>query len=176
MRFLSDSVELGVNVASKSLINLAVQLRNAQKIDESLRKLLEDVTVMLGTMAVFVAPIVLGVVGSMQRMIMNSLTATTSTEAASTVNVNLPGVNVGSLTDMFKSEAIKQTADPTTFILVMGIYVIEVVGLLTYFNSQIEDTRNELHTWTSIAKALPIAILLYCAVVYVTGSFLGGTG
>jgi len=175
MRFLADSVELGVNVASKSLINLAVQLRNAQKIDEALRKLLEDVTVMLGTMAIFVAPIVLGVVSSMQRMIMNSLASTAPGESVAPT-ANLPGVNVAGLTDVFKSEALKQTADPTTFIFIMGIYVIEVVALLTYFNSQIEDTRNKLHTWTSIAKALPIAVGLYCIVVYVTGSFLGGTG
>ncbi|MFH0923065.1 MAG: type II secretion system F family protein [Candidatus Micrarchaeota archaeon] len=178
MRFLSDSVELGVNVASKSLINLAVQLRNAQKIDEALRKMLEDVTVMLGTMAIFVAPVVLGVVSSMQRMIMNSLASTTPTSdvAAATQGITLSGVNVQGLTDVFKSSALSETADPTTFIFIMGIYVVEVVTLLTYFNSQIEDTRNNLHTWTSIAKALPVAIILYCVVVYITGQFLGGTG
>ncbi|MFH0974126.1 MAG: type II secretion system F family protein, partial [Candidatus Micrarchaeota archaeon] len=73
MRFLADSVELGVNVAARSLITLSLQMRNAKKIDESLKRLLEDVTTMLKTMATFVAPIVLAVVSAMQKMILSSI-------------------------------------------------------------------------------------------------------
>lgn len=172
MQFLVGSIDLGVNVAAKSLINLAMQLRNSQKIDESLKRLLQDVTTMLSTMATFVAPIVLAVVSAMQRLIINSLAGastedTEATQAAGTQGFQLSG--------MFgRKEALKDMADPATFITIMGIYVMEVVILLTYFNSQIEETNNELHTYTSIAKALPLAVFLYCVVVYFASSMLGG--
>jgi len=175
LQFIIDAVQLGVNVAAKSLISLSMQLRNAQKTDESLRRLLGDVTTMLKTMSVFVAPIVLGVVSAMQRIIINSLSKQTSAESAIP---QIQGTGVSGfqgLTQLFKgSKVLETTADPATFVFIMGVYVIEVVAILTYFNSQIEDTNNYLHTWVSIALALPVAVLLYCAVVFLSTSVIGG--
>ncbi|MEM4255341.1 MAG: type II secretion system F family protein [Candidatus Norongarragalinales archaeon] len=174
LQFMIDAVQLGVNVAAKSLIGLSMQLRNAQKTDQALRALLADVTTMLKTMSVFVAPIVLGVVSALQRIIVNSLSQQSG--AGSTLP-QLEGTGAGGfsgLTKLFsQSDALKSTADPATFVFIMGVYVIQVVAILTYFNSQIEDTNNKLHTYVSIAKALPIAILLYCAVVFFSANFIG---
>ncbi len=175
LQFMIDAVQLGVNVAAKSLIGLSMQLRNAQKTDQSLRALLADVTTMLSTMSIFVAPIVLGVVSALQRIIVNSLSQQSGVE---TSLPQLEGTGAGGfagLTKLFsQSDALKSTADPATFVFIMGVYVIQVVTILTYFNSQIEDTNNYLHTYVSIAKALPVAIILYCTVVFVSASFIGG--
>ncbi|MFH0835605.1 MAG: hypothetical protein V1834_00390, partial [Candidatus Micrarchaeota archaeon] len=73
----------------------------------------------------------------------------------------------------FCSSGKSTTADPATFVLIMGIYVIEVVALLTYFNSQVEDTNNKLHTFTSIGKTLPIAAILFSLVVYFASTVVG---
>ncbi|MBI4360566.1 hypothetical protein HY572_02210 [Candidatus Micrarchaeota archaeon] len=178
MRFLVDSVDLGVNVASKSLISLSLQLRNAEKINESLRKLLQDVTVMLSTMSAFVAPIVLGVVSAMQRLIISSIAsqASSGVEAGAAADVGgLGGLGGGGgLNQLFSAKALASAAEPGAFILILGVYVMQIVFLLTYFNSQIEDTGNELHTYTSIAKTLPLAVGLYCLTVYFTGGFFTG--
>lgn len=174
MRVLVDSVELGVNVAAKSLIQLSLQIRNAQKVDEALRRLLEDVTTMLKTMAVFVAPIVLAVVAGMQRIIINSLSASCGSQAA-TQGAGVSGnVGFGTAGNVFcNKEVLAAAADPATFAFIMGIYVMEIVIILTYFNSQIEDANNKLHTWTSIAYSLPIAVLIYAIVsILVTSSLL----
>ena len=58
----------------------------------------------------------------------------------------------------------------------MGVYVIEVVILLTYFNSQIEDPKNKLYSAISISKALPVATILFALVAFFAASFLGGIG
>ncbi|OIO26587.1 hypothetical protein COU38_03695 [Candidatus Micrarchaeota archaeon CG10_big_fil_rev_8_21_14_0_10_54_18] len=174
MQFLVDSIELGVNVAAKSLINLSMQMRNSKKINDSLKRLLQDVTTMLSTMATFVAPIVLAVVSAMQRLIIGSLSTAGGGEATESAmeTAGTQGFNIG---NMFgNAEALKANADPATFAFIMGIYVFEIVILLTYFNSQIEDTNNDLHTYTSIAKSLPLAVILYCVVVYATSLLLGG--
>ena len=172
LSILVDSVQLGVNVAAKSLMSLSMQLRNAQKIDESLKRLLEDVTVMLNTMATFIAPVVLAVVSSMQQMIINSISSTASQSSGGSP----PGTTGfgGGMTSLFSKKP--DTADPATFSLIMGMYVIEIVFLLVYFNSQVEDTNNPLHTYVSIAKALPVAMLLYCATIFATGQALVGAG
>ncbi len=183
MRILVDSVELGVNVAAVSIINLAMQIRNAQKIDEMLKRLLEDVTTMLKTMGTFIAPIVLAVVTSLQRIILSSLTGNCGDESAGALAqgaTSLPGVGGGlggsGIQQLFCNIDPKTAVGPGEFTLVMGVYVIEVVVLLTYFNAQIEDSNNELHTMMSIAKALPIAVILFSAVAYFASSFLGAAG
>ena len=78
------------------------------------------------------------------------------------------------MTTLFQNKP--EGADPATFSLIMGMYVLEVIYILVYFNSQIEDTNNPLHTYVSIAKAMPLGMFLYCATVYFTGAALGGTG
>ncbi len=179
MRFLADSVELGVNVAARSLITLSLQMRNAKKIDDSLKRLLEDVTTMLKTMATFVAPIVLAVVSAMQKMILSSIAQSGAGAAESgALNSQMSSAGIGGLgglQSMFANpEIAKQSADPATFTFIMGLYVIEIVALLTYFNAQIEDPRNRLHVYVSISKALPIAVLLYCVAAFFTAGSIGG--
>jgi len=174
MQIMVDSVELGVNVAAKSLLSLSLQIRNQQKIDEMLRKLLSDVTMMLGTMSMFIAPIVLAVVGALQRMVTGAITSscTTQNAAAGTASTaSMGGISAVSFCPAGKNIS-DISADPATFVTIMGIYCIEIVILLTYFNSQIEDTNNKLHTYTSIAYALPIATFLYVAVSFAVGMFM----
>jgi hypothetical protein len=181
MRILVDSVQLGVNVAAISLINLAMQIRNAQKIDTMLRRLLEDVTTMLKTMGTFIAPIVLAVVTSLQRVILTSLTSNCGDQSAGAVAngaTSVPGVS-GSLggsgiSSVFCNIDPKSAVSPGEFTLVMGIYVIQVVILLTYFNAQIEDSNNKLHTMMSVAMAVPVAAILFSIVAYFASTFLSG--
>jgi len=177
MQFLVDSVDLGVDVAARSLISLSLQLRNSEKINESLRKLLQDVTVMLSTMASFIAPIVLGVVSAMQRLIITSIASQGGSGvdpgAAAGTGGGLGGLGGGGFGNLFNPAALEKAAEPGLFILILGIYVLEVVILLSYFNAQIEDTDNELHNYTSIAKNVPLAVILYCGTVYLASSFFG---
>ena len=175
MQIMVDSVELGVNVAAKSLLSLSLQIRNQQKIDEMLRKLLSDVTMMLGTMSMFIAPIVLAVVSALQRMVTGAISSSCASQSASESTASTAstgGLSTG-MSFCPEGKSISEiSADPATFIIIMGIYCIEIVILLTYFNSQIEDTNNELHTYMSIAYALPVAAFLYVAVSFAVGMFM----
>jgi hypothetical protein len=174
MQIMVDSVELGVNVAAKSLLSLSMQIRNQQKIDEMLRKLLSDVTTMLGTMSMFIAPIVLAVVSALQRMVTGAITSSCATQSASAGTAATSGVaGFSAISFCPAGKDVSQiSADPATFVIIMGVYCIEIVILLTYFNSQIEDTNNELHTYVSVAYALPIAAFLYVAVSFAVGMYM----
>ncbi len=176
LKIMVDSVSLGTNVASKSLIGLAVQLRNSEKIDTMLRQLLEDVTSMLGTVSTYIAPVVIGVVASLQQVVSSSFanscsSSTLNSSATQTTTTS----NLGPLSSMGSSNfgnflcpsgKAAPSLSPAFFILIMGVYVIEAAVILTYFNSQIEDSNNPLHSWMSIARALPIATLIFAAVAY----------
>lgn len=176
LKIMVDSVSLGTNVASKSLVGLAVQLRNSEKIDVMLRQLLEDVTSMLGTVSTYIAPVVIGVVASLQQVVSTSFANSCSSQALN-VSTSTP-INTGGLGGfssigasnfgnfLCPSGKAAPSLSPAFFILIMGVYVIEAAVILTYFNSQIEDSNNPLHSWMSIARALPIATIIFSAVAY----------
>ncbi len=175
LRITIDSIGLGVNVAAKSLIGLALQLRNSEKIDQLLRNLLASVTSMLKTMGTFIAPIVLGVVTSLQGVIVNALSANCADVPAQTTPPGAAGFGGGNLSSLFCKPAGEEAAstDPALFTFIMGIYVVEVVVILTYFNSQIEDSNNKLFTYIEIAKALPIATIIFALVAYFASAGIG---
>lgn len=177
MKIMVDAVELGVNVAAKSLISVAVQIRDSQKLDEMLKKLLEDVTMMLKTMSTFVAPIVLGIVGAMQRLISSSISGLATPEAETAgPGVSMTGFgDTSQIMNIFsQSGAVAQSATPGEFMAIMGLYVIQITMLLTYINSQIEDGNNLLHAYLSISSALPVAIVFYAIVAYLSGTMFSG--
>ncbi|VVB70974.1 Uncharacterised protein [uncultured archaeon] len=175
LKVMSDSVGLGVNVAAKSIINLSIQIRDAQKIDENLRKMLSEITSMLSTMATFVAPIVLAVVAVMQSVILGSI-GNSSGSGALQSNFNSGASSqlggLSSFSGFLSSSATQNTVDPATFSLIMGVYVLEIVILLTFLNSQIEDSNNDLSTYLNIAGSVPIATLMFCISSFIVGLFL----
>ncbi|MFH1106372.1 MAG: hypothetical protein V1787_00600 [Candidatus Micrarchaeota archaeon] len=176
-RLMVDSVELGVNVAAKSLMSLSFQMRNAQKIDETLRRLLADITTLLSTMSTFVVPVVIAVVSSLQTIIINSFAGMSLGDSLGNTNVQLGGLSFKGFSSLLDTSGIRETtASPGEFLLIMGLYVVEVVILLTYFNSQVEDSNNKLHTYTSIAKTLPIAAIIFAVTAFLASSTLSGFG
>ncbi|MDD5163864.1 MAG: hypothetical protein PHD95_06710, partial [Candidatus ainarchaeum sp.] len=124
MKILVDSVELGVNVAARTLISLSLQLRNAEKVNKMLSTLISDVVSMMQTMVVFIAPIVLGVTTALQKVVMVTLAGIASSEITQTVgggavsetgfSLPLKGISV---------EAFKTMVSPVQFLLIVTIYV-----------------------------------------------------
>ncbi len=179
MKTLVNASELGSSVAARSLIGLSVQIRNSEKVDLNLRKLLADVTSLLGTMATFVAPIVLAVVGGMQGMIASSI-AGAAQQGSGVGNLEEAGVQapgfgaLGAGSSGLGKEAAQ--LDPQLFTIVLGVYLIEVVVLLLYFNSQVEEPGNKIYAAIQITKSLPIAAILFSVISIIAALILAGAG
>src|SRR3989344_1322072 len=83
MKMLVDSVQLGVNVAARTLISLSIQLQNAEKVANQLKILVSDVTGTMKTMTLFIAPIVLGITTSLQRVVIVTIASIASSDIVS---------------------------------------------------------------------------------------------
>jgi hypothetical protein len=196
MQLLVDSVNLGVNVAARSLISLSLQLSNSEKVSKMLSTLVSDITSMMKTMAVFIAPVVLGITTSLQRIVMlvlgniatqNTLQSTsidlsfltqTSSELGQYVNLETAKTFSSSITQigsLITPEAIAKIVSPSQFILIVTVYVIELVIILMYFTTKIEED-NEVLARVNIAKALPIAVTVFVLSVIASKLFVGGFG
>ena len=181
MRILVDSVNLGVNVAARTLISLSLQLRNNEKVNRELKAMISDTTGMMRTMSIFIAPIVLGVTTALQKVVMLTMNAIQKNNIGSTVQAlgdagtSIPGgVSLGGLKDsasMFTGGAADIVA-PWQFLIIVATYVLQLVFIMVYFSSKIEEDNDVLFR-LNLAKALPIATTVFLVSVMASSAVVG---
>ncbi|MFH1587119.1 MAG: hypothetical protein ABID38_04640 [Candidatus Diapherotrites archaeon] len=174
MKLLVDSVSLGVNVAARSMISLSIQLTNADKVNKNLRVLVSDITGMMKTMSIFIAPIVLGITTSLQRIVIVTISQLASSNILENdLPIDSGGFSDVSLTSFFSVESFKSIATPTEFIIIVGIYILELVFIMVYFTSKIEED-NDLLFKVNFARFLPIAIAVFVITMMISNIVMGG--
>ncbi len=180
MRIMVDSVRLGVNVAARTLISLSLQLSNNEKVNRTLKALISDTTSMMKTMAVFISPVVLGVTTALQKVVMLTLSTIHSSNTdkmlgAMDASVVGTPVDITAITEGFSIEAVQFDAmiKPWQFLVIVAIYVIELVVIMVYFTTKIEED-NRLLFAINLAKALPVAIAVFLVSVIASGLVVGG--
>ena len=174
MQLMVDSVQLGVSVAAKTLMSYSLQLRNTDEVNKMLSNLVSDTVNTLSSMSKFIAPIVLGITTALQKIVISTLTSISNSgtlsdisQMAESIKTGVSGagmgsINTGNLTSFgdISPEIISQIASPTVFMIIVAIYVIQIVIIMTYFTTKIEQDNNTL-VKLRIAKTLPIAVVLF---------------
>ncbi len=173
MQLLVDSVQLGVGVAAKTLMSYSLQLRNTDEVNKMLSTLIKDITSTLSSMAKFIAPIILGITTALQKIVVSTLISISESgtlqemeqtmQSISTAGVGMEGVDMaGAMSGMatIDTEIIATIASPTTFTIIVAIYVIQIVLIMTYFTTMIEQD-NMVLVKLRIAKTLPVSIVLF---------------
>lgn len=163
MQLLVDSVSLGVEVASRTLMSLSLQMENMDKVNKSLKNLVSDVTTTMSTMAIFIGPIVLGITVALQKVVMMTLAGVVADPAV--VNADSIGDLAGtgmSINNLFQLDVatFQSFASPLMFLLIIAIYVAEIVIIMMYFTVKVQEDNNLLFRVT-LARALPIAVIIF---------------
>jgi hypothetical protein len=174
MRLLVDSVGLGVEVASRTLMSLSLQMENMDKVNKSLKEMVSDVTTTMQTMAIFIAPMVLGITTALQKVVIMTLAQVVGSD------VGAGGENVGDLagnmnmSSLFKIDitVFKTFATPLMYMIIIGIYVALIVIILTYFTTKIKED-NDLLFRINLSKSLPIAMAVYLVTTIVANLAIG---
>jgi hypothetical protein len=166
MRLLVDSVSLGVEVASRTLMSLSLQMENMDKVNKSLQEMVSDVTTTMQTMALFIAPMVLGITTALQKVVIMTLASVVTSPEADIETIGNSAQNIGggafNMQSLFKVnfETFRSFATPLEYMLIVGIYVALIVIILTYFTSKIKED-NDLVFRLNLAKGLPVAMAVY---------------
>ncbi len=190
MRLLVDSVTLGVEVASRTLMSLSLQMENMDKVNKSLKDMVSDVTTTMSTMAIFIAPMVLGITTALQKVVLNTLGSVVSSpslEATGSVGDISGGAGsqilqstglgggMGDINSIFSVsiDAFRSFATPLEYMLIIGTYVAMIVIILTYFTVKIKED-NDLIFRVTLAKQLPIAMAVYLFTTVAANLMVGG--
>ncbi len=156
MRLFVEGIQKSQKAVSISIIRIADHLKELQAVEKKINDTLFMLTSTLrSTVAVF-APLIGGITLSITKLISNildDLSGKISTfSGLSTSSYSMPGI-----TNTFSIENIRTEY----FVLVIGIYILELVFLLTRFTNGIDEGDDKALYMYSLGKVLPVSIIVF---------------
>ncbi|MBT4135380.1 hypothetical protein HOD75_02385 [archaeon] len=169
MRILIESVKKGLKVAAQSLMSISEYVRNLQKINERLRDLLADVVSDMSSNMTFLAPLLAGIVVGLASMITAILGKLSGLITGGT-DIEVLGGDISTITTLF--DQLKMVP-PYYLQIAIGIYLIQIVFVLTGTLVTIDAGEDKLMQTYKTAKNLLRSSILYLIVALVSIVVLG---
>lgn len=169
MKILVESVKKGLQVAARSLISISDYIKNIKKIDDRMKDLLADILSDMKSNMVFLAPLLSGIIMGLSVMIttiIGGLTKFTGNigEGAD-VEGMMGGVGGGGFMDLFQ---IYEMIPPYWLQIIIGLYLIEIVFILTSTLVTIKSGKDDLESTYETALNLQKAITFYFIVALIS--------
>jgi hypothetical protein len=165
MRILIESVKKGLKVAAQSLMSISEYVRNIQKINERLRDLLADVVSDMRSNMTFLAPLLAGIVVGLTAMITGILG-----QLKELTDVGGEGAvaglgNLGTITQLFN---VENMIPPYQMQIAIGIYIIEIIFILTGALVTIDAGEDKLRNTYEIGRSLMRGSMLYLIMAFIS--------
>ncbi len=161
MKVLIESSRKGNKIVAQSLISISNYVERIHKVDERLRDLLSEIISSMKAQINFLAPAIAGIVVGIGAMIVNVVVGLTSRLGAFTLgDANSVEVQdqLRTVTEMFNVEGLI----PSYFFqIVVGLYIVQIVYVLTVLSNGIEYGSDELNRRDLLGKNLFRSVLLY---------------
>lgn len=164
MKILIESVKKGLQVAARSLMSISEYIKNINKINERMRDLMAEVISDMKNSMVFTAPLLAGIViglGSMIAIVLIKLKD--MFEATGDFSIGAFG-SVDNLLHMF---AIENIIPPYFVQLVIGIFLVEVVFILSNTLVTVDAGEDKLKTVNETGKNLGRGIIIYLIFAFI---------
>lgn len=170
MNVLVQSSKKGPIIVSKALISISDYVDRINNINERLKDLLADITSSMKSQIKFLTPVIAGVVvgiGCMITMIIGNL----GTQMSNVVGDESGSMtSVGSIGELFP---IDKVMPPYFFQIVVGLYVVEIVIILTILSTAIEDGLDKLTQDYNLGKNLYTSLTFYFIIALVVTIIFG---
>ncbi|HLD88828.1 MAG TPA: hypothetical protein VI894_01340 [Candidatus Nanoarchaeia archaeon] len=165
MKVLIESSKKGPMIASQALISVSEYIKEIHRVDERLKDLLADVISSMKSQISFLTPVIAGIVVGITSMITTILgklgTQIQTISQAGAGAGTQAGLGGAGLIGLF-GEGI-----PTYFFqIVVGIYVVQIVFILTILTNGIENGEDKLSERYQLGTNLMRSTILYCIVSF----------
>jgi Flp pilus assembly protein TadB len=165
MKILVESVKKGLNVAARSLMSISEYVKNIRKINDRLNDLLAEIISDMKSNMTFLAPLLSGIILGLSGMIssiLGSLGAMTDSMGGGADDILTGGIS-GLLGGFFDPVLMI----PTYWLsVVIGIYLIQIVFILTSTLVTIKSGRDPLQTTSETGKNLKYTMILYFIIAF----------
>ena len=156
MKVLVESAKKGPSVVSKSLISISAYVNRIHTVNERLKDLLAEVISSMKSQISFLTPIIAGIVVGLASMIVTVISKLS--EQFSSFTAEGTQFDVAAIVDIFK---IQEVIPSFYFQLIVGVYVVQVVILLTVLYNGVENGPDKLNEQHLIGKNLYRSVPLY---------------
>ena len=163
MRILIESVKKGLNIAAISLMSISQYVKNIQKITDRLKDLLAEVISEMKSNMTFLAPLLLGIVVGLSAMITSILSRLDIIKEAG----GAAATQLGGIGDFLGIFDVINMIPPYFLQIAVGIYLIEVIFILTGSLVSIDSGEDKLEKMSKTGKNLRRGIILYFLVALV---------
>ena len=158
MEVLLESSRKGPQVVAKSLISISQHVSNIHRVDERLKDLLSEIISSMKSQIYFMAPVIAGIVVGISSMIVTIISKLGDLVQQQAAQGSVELGNIGVVTDLFN---INDVVPGYFFQIVVGIYVVQIVYILTVLGNGIENGADKLSEEYALGKNLQRSILLY---------------
>lgn len=170
MKILVESARKGLEVAARSLMSISEYVKNIHKIEERLRDLLAEVVSDMKSNMTFLAPLLAGVVVGLAAMITSILNRLDVLANFGNESQSLGGL--GSLSDIVGIFDIKEMIPPYFVQVSIGIYIIEIIFILTAALVTVDAGRDPLKEKYDLARNLQRGLVLYAITAFIATTAL----
>jgi hypothetical protein len=168
MRILIESSKKGLQVAARSLMSISDYVKNIRKIDERLTDLLADIISDMKSNMTFLAPLLSGIIVGLSGMITSILSTLSSSINSKDLAGSTSGFGLGGVLNIFNPQAM---IAPYWIQISVGIYLIEIIFILSSTLVIIKSGKDELAETAEIGVNLKRGIFLYLIIAF--GAIVG---
>ncbi|MBS3119670.1 hypothetical protein J4475_02510 [Candidatus Woesearchaeota archaeon] len=164
MKVLVESIKKGPLIASQAMINVSQYIRDIHRVNERLTDLMADIVSDMKQQASLLAPAISAIVVGITSMIiaiLNQLSAQLSQIESGTSDIGQVTAGQGLL------EIFGQGMPTYYFQIIVGLYVVEVVFILTMLVSGIENGEDRVTEEYNLGQNLVKSTLLYVMLSFV---------
>jgi len=157
MKVMVESVKKGPKIAAQALMNVSRYIKEIHKVDERLKDLMADIISSMKSQIKFMTPAISGIVIGITSMI-STILGNLGGQMAKLSQAEGAG-QVGGMAGLF-GDGI-----PTYYFqLVVGMYVVQIVYILTILGNGIENGSDKLNEKFVLGQNMIKSVVLYCIV------------
>lgn len=158
MKILVESVQKGLKIAAASLMSISEYIKNIDKINKRLKDLLAEIVSDMRSNMVFLAPLLAGIVVGLASMITFILNKLQNLQVAGSADSLAGFGNFQSIVSIFD---VTQMIPPYFIQVSIGIYIIEIIFILTGALVTVDAGKDSLKEKYELAKNLKRGMFLY---------------
>ncbi len=170
MKILVETVKKGLGIAARSLMSISDYVKNIDKINQRLNDMLAEIVSDMKSNMTFLAPLLAGVViglASMLTIIMGRLREMFNSVGDASVS------GIGNLRGIVELFDITQTIPPYFLQIAIGLYLIQIVFILSTTLVTVDSGEDKLKRDNVIAKNLKTTLILYSVISFLSLVVLG---
>ena len=167
MEVLIESVQKGSMIAAQAMISISTYVSEIHRVNERLKDLLAEIVSSMKSQISFMAPVIAGIVVGIGSMIVGVIVnmAGMFTSYAGNASADSTGfTNVGQFIEIFK---VSEIIPSYYFQVVVGIYVVEIIFILTILANGIENGSDKLNQDYLLGKNMIRGAILYTLVAFI---------